>query len=335
MERRKKEFQRNEKLEVLLSEINQDLEVAEEKLLLQEYESYPVVFIMGAPRSGSTLTMQWLANTGQFAYPTNLMSRFYNVPIIGAKIQKLLLDPEYSFRNEIVDFSKSVDYHSENGKTKGASSPNEFWYFWRRFFPFSDIDNDFLPDKVLEERVNYEKFYKELMGIANVMKKPIMLKGMIANYNIGFLDKIFPKAVFIYVKRDMETNVASILDARKRQLGSENLWYSFRIPEMQDLLQIKEPEVQVAGQVHCIWKAVEHGLESVSEERKLIFSYEEFCKDPSLYYRCLKQKLDAQGCSTDDTYIGEEKFNMTRKDVSNRIKDAYPTFLSRYANYLI
>lgn len=335
MEKREKEFQRNEKLEALLSEINQDLEVAEEKLLLQEYETYPVIFIMGAPRSGTTLTMQWLANTGQFAYPTNLMSRFYNTPIIGAKIQKLLCNPEYSFRNEIIDFSKSVDYYSENGKTKGASSPNEFWYFWRRYFPFSDFDNDFLPDDVLEEKVNYEKFNKELMGIANVMKRPVMLKGMIANYNIGFLDKIFSKAVFVYVKRDMETNVASILDARKRQLGSENVWYSFRIPEMQELLQIKEPEVQVAGQVHCIRRAVEHGLESVSGERKLILSYEDFCKNPFLYYRSLKEKLAAQECQIEDTYVGEDKFDLTRKDVNKRIKDAYPTFLRKYADKMI
>lgn len=63
------------------------------------------------------------------------MSRFYKAPIIGAKMQRLLLDPEFNFRNELTDiFSRNIGYLSENGKTQGALAPNEFWFFGGGFF---------------------------------------------------------------------------------------------------------------------------------------------------------------------------------------------------------
>ena len=146
---RRKEFQRNEKLEEFLKEINFDLEIAEKELLKKEYEDYPVVLVMGALRSGTTLLTQWLANTNEFAYPTNVLSRFYQAPIIGAKIQRLLFDREYNFRNEIRDFNQEINYSSENGKTRGALAPNEFWYFWRRFFQYEELSIDFRPGRMM------------------------------------------------------------------------------------------------------------------------------------------------------------------------------------------
>ena len=56
-------------------------------------ERFSKVFVVGALRSGTTLFTQWLATTGLTAYPTNLLSRFYGAPLVGAKIQQLLTDP--------------------------------------------------------------------------------------------------------------------------------------------------------------------------------------------------------------------------------------------------
>lgn len=136
---RVEKFKRNNSLEEFLKEINNDLWNTEEKLLIKKTPEYPLIFVMGPLRSGSTLMTQWLANLG-FAYPTNLMSRFYKAPIIASKIQMLLTDERYNYRNEIRDFNSGIDFSSENGKTRGALAPNEFWYFWRRFLPFKELD---------------------------------------------------------------------------------------------------------------------------------------------------------------------------------------------------
>src|SRR5689334_1008692 len=84
-------FRRNSKLEELLRETNQLLAPSEAAAVADfRMPRFPVVLIVGAARSGSTVTMQWLAQTGTFAYPTNLLSRFYGAPSIGARIQQIL-----------------------------------------------------------------------------------------------------------------------------------------------------------------------------------------------------------------------------------------------------
>jgi len=321
-------FKRNSSLELFLTEINEDLLYAEQKLIKKRKDDYPLIFIIGPHRSGSTLMMQWLANTGQFSYPTNILSRFYKVPIIGAKIQMLLTDEKYNFRNEILDFNSKIDFSSENGKTKGALSPNEFWYFWRQFLPFKELD--YLPNKELFEQIDVETFKAELLGVANVFQKPFALKGMICNYNIEFLNKIFDKVIFVYTKRNPLTNIESVLKARERQLGSSSQWYSFKIPEYYELIKIDDPVKQTAGQIYYINKAVEEGLSNVEENRKVIVDYEDFCIAPEKYYYEISKKLNLQGWEITDKYCSPEFFTITREKIKDeKITKAYNEFLSK------
>jgi hypothetical protein len=329
MERRENEFQRNLLLEEFLKDLNCNLAEAEQKLTHIRYKQYPVVFVMGALRSGTTLMMQWLANTGEFAYPSNFISRFYRAPIIGAKIQRLLFDPTLNFRNEISDFSQHVDYCSQNGKTRGALAPNEFWYFWRRFMPYESLPVDYLPDTDLCTVFDKDTFIHELMGIASVFDKPLAMKGMIANYNIGFLNAVFDKAVFVYIKREIGTNIESVLEARKRQYGNEKEWYSFRIPEMQGLKNIENPAEQIAGQLYYINQAIETGLENVEERKKVIVEYEDFCNEPHKYYHILQEHLAEQGCDIAKNYRGFRKFEVSRTQAGTEIYEAHLKFMNR------
>lgn len=333
MEKRQKEFQKNLELEKYLEEINGDLLIAEQRLLKSTFPKYPVILVMGALRSGTTLATQWLANTGEFVCPSNLVSRFYQAPVIGAKIQRLLLDPIYNFRNELTDrFSTDIGYSSQNGKTHGVMAPNEFWFFWRRFFPYANLDIDYMPDEELAKVFDKETFVKELMGIADVFQKPLAMKGMIANYNIGFLDSILESVIFIHTKREPCSNIASALEAKKRQLGNDREWYSFRIPQMQELLHLNDPVRQAAGQIYYINAAIEKSLENVSEERKMDMQYEEFCENPKKYYDILRKKLNEQGFLISENYRGKDRFEITRKVCSPEIKEGYLRFLNETIN---
>lgn len=307
---RAENFKRNAALESLLHVVNNVLAPSEEAALKHYscgHEDYPIVFVMGPHRSGTTLFIQWLANRGVVAYPTNLLSRFYGVPVVGAQIQLLLTDPRYNFRNELADLNGPMSYESENGKTKGVLAPNEFWYFWRRFLPFGELE--WLSDEELFRVVNRERLVGELTALTRVFGKPFVLKGMILNYNISFLDAIFKKAVFVQMRRDPVTNVASILEARKRQFGSEREWYSFKIREYLRLKDLGAVE-QSAGQVYYINKAVSQGIAAVEESRKLVVQYEDFCRDPRQVYERLVEKLDLH----DRTYSGPALFEVTRAD---------------------
>ena len=296
---REREFKRNSELEEYLSKINNALSLGEKNLLGEKIIEYPVLFVMGPPRSGTTLMTQWLADTGEFSYPTNLLSRFYGAPILGAMIQRILTDQKYNFRNEILDFNSKIDYLSENGKTKGALSPNEFWYLWRRFLP-EDIED--LSSEELLKKTDVSEMKKEFLGIANVFEKPFICKGMICDFHIPFLNAVFEKCLFICMERNIDNNTRSLYKARIRQYGSAEHWYSFKTPNYNDLITIKDPYDQVRAQISTIQNGIREGLAEVPDNKKMSVVYEDFCKDPEKTYQILSEKLGSQGWN-----IGEYK----------------------------
>lgn len=317
-------FKRNNDLESFLYELNTELQFAEKELLKNTEPEFPLIFIMGAHRSGTTLLMQWLASLGSIAYPTNLLSRFFKVPIIGSKIQLLLTDEKYNYRNEIFDFNNSYSFTSENGKTKGALSPNEYYYFWRQFLP--PHKTDYIPTSKLLKTVDIDALKSELAGMVHVFEKPFAFKGMMFNYNIDFLDKIFKNAIFLYIHRDPLANITSALKARENQFGTIQEWYSFKIPEYSNLKMLS-PYEQVAGQIYYINKAIKAGLKNVAEEKKIVIGYEEFCDTPQKLYEELKAKLQIQGYSLADHYTGEHSFHVSKNIEKNiEVLNAYNKF---------
>lgn len=310
-EKRTSAFKRNLDLESLLRDINSNLWIAEQNVI-KNYTTpeLPIIFIMGAMRSGTTLFMQWLANTQMVSYPTNLLSRFYNSPVLGSKIQLMLTDERYNFRNELGEFNQNSSYTSENGKTTGVLAPNEFWYFWRRFLINPDRDDHSNID--LEASMDTKLLLAELAGIVDTFKKPFACKGMLFNYNIEFLSSLIDNALFIHLKRDPVYNMQSVLSAREKQLGSRNNWYSFKIREYPDLSTL-DPVKQVAGQIFYINKAISQGQSQLHENNKLEVSYEDFCNNPKAVYELIALKLENLGYKSIKKYSGEDSFKPNLK----------------------
>lgn len=310
-ENRKHEYKKISSLEKLLTELNSLLSSANTQLLTDRSEKHSKIFIMGPLRSGSTMFTQWLASSGLVAYPSNLLSRFFGAPLVGAKIQQLLTDQRYNFRNEILDFNSVTNFSSDNGKTKGALAPNEFWYFWRRFLPFNEVD--YMSSEELVHKANLEGFRDELNALANIFEKPFAMKAMIMNQNIPELAEKFEKSLFIWIQRDPIFNIQSALEARKRQYGNLHTWYSFKIKEYPELKNL-DPLESVAGQIAAINNSVEEGISVLSENQKLIVKYEDFCLRPEHYYSEITRRLKNQKgvCETEiPVYSGKKKFSNT------------------------
>lgn len=309
---RTEKYERVSALEELLQDLNSNLAIPNEKYLKDSDERFSKLFLVGPHRSGSTLFMQWLANSGLTAYPTNLLSRFYGAPLVGAKIQQLLTDKRYNFRNEILDFNSEINFCSDNGKTQGALAPNEFWYFWRRFLPFDELD--YMPPREFRQNAYLSGFRDELNALANIFQKPFAMKAMIMNQNIPELAQLFDKCLFIWIRRDPVFNIQSALEARKRQHGDINSWYSFKIKEYPHIKDL-DPLEAVAGQIAAINRSVEEGMAALTECSKLVVSYEDFCARPAHYYNEVCRRLAEQGGSIDNAteYDGNERFSNTNR----------------------
>lgn len=321
MSRRQVAFARNQHLENLLEEVNSDLRAAEANALagVQSGLSSVPVLLLGPPRSGSTLFLQWLANTGSFAYPSNLLARFYRTPTIGAKIARLLIDPKYAFRDELAEFSSAIDYESRNGKTSGVAAPNEFWYFWRQFLPSNDVGD--MPTSDVSNGFDREGLVRALEGLTAVTEKPFAMKAMIMNHHVNLLDDILDRVVFVHIERDTGANAESLLDARLRQYGTEEEWYGFRCPHFDEILEQPAP-AQTVAQVRSINRAVQNAFAAVRDERKLTVAYETFCSSPESIYDQLAVRLRTQG-SEIGNYQGPASFSQRRSAATDpRIRRA-------------
>lgn len=325
---RKTEFKRNSNLEKLLAELNSLLVGVEEKVI-KNYEKpkYPVLLVVGGPRTGSTLMMQWIASLKTFSYPTNLLSRFFAAPYIGAKIQLILTHPNYNFKNEITDFEKNFSFKSNLGKTKGALEPNDFWYFWRRFIP-NNLPRWLTENE--EKKVDKKKLLAEIAALEHVFNKPFALKGMILEQNLPLLDSIFDKIIFLNLKRHPFFNIQSLLESRLKFFGDLKKWYSIRPKQYNKLIKL-DPIKQVAGQVYYKNKAVERGLSRIDKKKYLNVDYEKFCENPRKVFKKIKLKYQEQGMKVKWHYKGADRFisanhvRLNKKDV-NKIIEAYYEF---------
>jgi hypothetical protein len=307
---RQNAYQRNPSLENLINELNEILGPVEEQIISHyNMPRYPVVLIIGLPRGGSTLLMQWLAYTSHFAYPTNIMSRFYKAPAIGAKIQRLLTDQQYNFKNELTDIEQRTPFTSDLGKTQGSLEPNEFWYFWRRFIPTVELrclENNEL-DKVMDQQM-----LAELAAIEDVFNKPLLLKGLMLELNLPFFSNLFDNVIFLYVKRDPFYNIQSLLEARVKYYGTREKWYSIKPREYTDIMNLS-PIDQVAGQVFYTLKGIDAGVRKLNPNRWLMVNYEQFCADPKRIFDRLLNRFSDQGYDFDWQYTGPDKFQHTNQ----------------------
>ena len=296
---RQPEFARNGSLEDLLGELNGRLKLAEQDIASSKPE-LPVLLVIGPPRSGTTVMMQWLANTGSFAYPTNLLSRFYGAPYIGSLVQQLIFDERFNFKNELNYYEQKQEFTSDLGKTTGPLQPNEFWYFWRRFI---DIDQaERLSTEALE---NFDQlgFLAGLAKLQMAFGKPWAMKGIILQYNLKFLSEVIPNVLFLWMNRNPVYNGYSLLRAREKYFGDIGKWFSVQPPGYEQLLSQSAHE-QVLGQIRLTHDSISEEVSSIDASRFLKVDYEQFCLDPAKMFGKISEKLAAQGYTELTDYNG-------------------------------
>lgn len=296
-----KEFKKSENLEEVLTKINDSIESLQ--IYTQRPPEQPVLLIFGCPRSGTTLFLQWLASLGEFGYPSNLIARFFGNPAFGCEVQKALVD--FDKGNQLGLANVTQKYSSALGRVNGAQAPSEFWYYWRRFFEFSDT-NQLTPQEL--SQVDVESFLGGMGAMESSLEKPLAMKGMIMNWHIPYLAELSSRFIFISMRRDLYQVAQSILMARERYSGNRKTWWSFKPPQYKEWLELS-PLEQVAAQAVYTQKAVSDGMASIPSDRKLEISYADFCANPSQIYSQILKKYQSMGSELSPEYTGSQCFD--------------------------
>ena len=244
-------------------------------------KKYPPVFIIGAPRCGSTLLYKVLTERFKFSYFSNFTAKFYKTPICGTLLQKIL-----GIR------ARRGDYNFNYGQVEGLGSPNECGGFWYRWFPRGlhvYLNPGETQAGVLKE------LRDEIGGISAVTKRPVIFKNLYNSMRIAPIIEAIPEAVFIVCHRDKIDNALSVLKGRTKNLHSKDKWWSLPPKEIDYLANLSWAE-QIAGQVYYTYQQIEDDKKRFGTERFIENKYEEFCANVHSSVTRIEEFLSAKGC---------------------------------------
>jgi LPS sulfotransferase NodH len=182
-------------------------------------EKLPLIYVVGPPRSGTTLLSQLIARCLPVGYINNLIARFWLRPSVGIYLSK-------SFFTE--ESRSEIPLHSAHGTTNGIFSPHEFGYFWRQWLRLDEASTHHLPAEHLmrlDKQGLKDAIEKEILA---PFHGPVALKNVICGFQASFLTELHPCSLFIYVERDLYSTAASILKVRKERFGNYNVWWSLK-----------------------------------------------------------------------------------------------------------
>jgi hypothetical protein len=238
----------------------------------------PPVFIIGPPRSGSTLLYQCLVNTLDFGYLANVHGLVYGAPTL---VEHL---------THATDRPRNFPYRSEFGRTRGAWSPSECGEFWYRFFRKNPqyVSAHHVTDRKKQELRNV------IATLSRIMKRPLLIKNMPNALRLGPLAQALPSAVYLVTRRQELATARSILGARLSLHGNYERWWSMAPPRTDGVRNLP-PTLQVLEQIRSVYDEIDTHREKMSRDLFLDVSYESFCANPGQQIARIKTYLESHG----------------------------------------
>ena len=264
---------------ICVSLVDRGFSAADPLLSARPSRNVPAIFIIGGPRSGSTLVYQALIYCRRFAYLNNFVSCF---PRSAAVIARMLAVNRWPIPHEFI---------SNYGETKGLNAPSEAGDFWDYIFPWTDHHametEDFDPQRV-------HKLRRVVSTLVSLYKAPFLCKNLWHSVRISALDVAFPKALFILIERSPLLMSQSMLVGRRRVLGEATGFWSIRPIEAPRLKYLPTVD-HVAYQLAFTYQAIARARARLGAHRFFHLPYESFCEAPQLWVERIDQFLGKQG----------------------------------------
>ena len=274
-----------EEQENFLKKMNMALQSLEEELYTDAQPDFPLLYVVGLPRSGTTFCTQVLQKGFSLGYINNLAARFWLAPVSGIRLARQALGSN-GFTNI------SSDYAS----TEGLSGIHEFGYFWRKWLQ-------------LEEAEHFRDYHERATlidwpGLSRTLNNILLEAGnaMVMKNNFGgfYMDKLLesnPSAFFIFIERDPVDVAISILDARQKFFGSIDTWWATMPPDYFELKNLP-PHEQIAGQIRSLDTLYRSQIESAQyADRKILIRYADLSSNPLSVLKEIRKKVNKAGGS--------------------------------------
>lgn len=251
--------------EAFLEEMNQALVSQEEASYLELPEEHPILHIVGAPRSGTTLLTQLVTSQFRIGSVTNLAAAFYRAPVSGIRLSRKLLG-----------WGQPSSLNSEYGRTSLLSDPHEFGYFWSDILGYTEMVE---PSSPRSDQIDWERFRKVMVNMASAAGGSVVFKSFMLGFYATEVHRVMPLTCFALVHRDPVDNALSILKMRREYSGDENSWTGVKPLQFSEYVDAS-PVKQAVAQAWLVEMSYRRALERLPDDRTCIISYESLCVDP-------------------------------------------------------
>ncbi|XOF34025.1 MAG: sulfotransferase [Candidatus Electrothrix sp. YB6] len=256
-----------------LNELNKSLQGLESSFPVNTSPPSPI-FIIGVPRSGTTLISQLLSACADVGYVNNLMARFWQAPAVGAQLSCEVLKRRL--------FTGDSAY----GQTLYPEEPHEFGGFWRSVLNYSDM-----AQKETDKGIDWDALVITLNRIASVYQRPVVYKVFQLYWHLAAFHSYLPSSKWIWVRRNSVDNALSLLQMRKDKTGAADSWFSAR-PLGADKYDSEPAPVQVVAQVKLIEDWIEGQLAQIPNDASLQINLDDLCKEPEYTIKNLIAELN-------------------------------------------
>lgn len=224
---------------------------------------FPIIFVCGAPRSGTTVLSQSIITAANSFFIDNTAARYWENPIAGIRYAR-------------EKFSKSVfvDTKSTFGRTDKFNI-HGFHYFWFRVLHLSFVKDLFVKGGLSCDILSGA--LAVLSVISAEAGRPIVMKGYYPAYFLDQIASLSKNIFFIHIQRDCYRNCCSILDARSHECSAMSEWWSLPIPDIDDV-QLLDPAAQVLAQVQGLNDMIMEKAYSCPKQY-LNVRYEDLCEN--------------------------------------------------------
>jgi hypothetical protein len=274
-------FRKNEAEEEFLEALNGQLVPLEDVLRRELGNGPPILFILGLPRSGTTLLSQLLACGTSLSYVNNIAARFWAAPTVGAYFAATLSSEGWI-----------SSLRSTFGRTEGPLEPHEFGYFWSRHLGYRELIE---PDSQQRQSIDWPHLRDILWNMCSARGVPFFFKNVLLNWHASELHANIPRSCFVWIKRDRVAVAQSLLKMRQEFMGSRDCWASVKPRDFESLRERPYWE-QIAEQVARLERTLFEQWSGLSDDRKLQVKLDDVCREPVGMVGAIVDLLNQQGC---------------------------------------
>jgi hypothetical protein len=236
---------------------------------------WPPTFVVGAPRSGTTLVGLHLARAFRWSYFPNAAKRARKTPYLSAR---------RALRRA---GAWEGSYDNRYGHAEGELAPSDGWDLFLRWFE-GYREATAADARGARALVTLVRRMEDLFGA------PFLCKNNQNTMRIGALADLFPTALFVCVRRALPEAAASLLEARSRHRVALGSWWSAAPPQYLGRGFSSELEQVVATQVG-LERYAEVQLACCAAGRHRFVDYERFCASPAELVEWVAAAYEARG----------------------------------------